>query len=110
RGPGARLEHRISGADVNPYLALTAILGGMLHGLDHPADLPLPLDDPAASPAAPLGYDWGAAVELFAASDIAADIFGAPYRDLYATVRRDEISQLTREISQVEYRTYLGRL
>ncbi len=110
RGQGARLEHRISGADVNPYLALTAILGGMLHGLDQPADLPLPLDDPAASPAAPLGHDWSAAVERFAASDIAADIFGTPYRDLYAQVRRDEIAQLTREISQVEYRTYLGRL
>jgi len=110
RGPGARLEHRISGADVNPYLALTAILGGMLHGLDHPTDLPLPLDDPGATPAAALGNDWAGAVELFAASDLAAEIFGAPYRDLYAQVRRDEIALLTREISQVEYRTYLGRL
>jgi len=109
-GPGARLEHRISGADVNPYLALTAILGGILHGLDHAPDLPLPLDDPNAVPAAPLGHDWGQAVALFAASDIAAEIFGTPFRDLYATVRRDEIAQLTREISQVEYRTYLGRL
>ncbi len=110
RGPGARLEHRISGADVNPYLALSAILGGILHGLDQPGDLPLPLDDPAAQPAPPLGADWARAVEAFARSDLAADIFGAPYRDLYAQVRRDEIGQLTQEISQVEYRTYLGRL
>ena len=109
-GPGARLEHRISGADVNPYLAITAILGGMLHGLDTAPDLPLPLDDPAASPAAPLTDNWTASVDRFAASDIAADIFSPAYRDLYATVRRDEIAQLSREISQVEYRTYLGRL
>ncbi len=110
RGPGARLEHRISGADVNPYLALTAILGGILIGLEHSPDLPLPLDDPKAEPAAPLSADWAQAVERFAGSDAAADIFGRAYRDLYATVRRDEIAQLTREISQVEYRTYLGRL
>ncbi len=110
RGAGARLEHRICGADVNPYLALAAILGGMLHGLENDPDLPLPLDDPAARPAAPLGHDWAGAVERFAASETAAGIFGAPFRDLYATVRRDEIGRITREISQVEYRTYLGRL
>ena len=110
KGPGARLEHRISGADVNPYLAITAILGGMLAGLDTQCDLPLPLDDPAATPAAPLTDNWSEAVERFAASEIAKTLFGVRYRDLYAEVRRDEISQLTREISQIEYRTYLGRL
>lgn len=110
KGPGARLEHRISGADVNPYLAITAILGGMLHGLDTAPDLPLPLDDAAAPPATPLTYDWGQAVGRFAASDFAAKIFTSRYRDLYANVRRDEIAQLTNEISQVEYRTYLGRM
>lgn len=109
-GPGARLEHRISGADVNPYLAITAILGGILHGLENPRALPLPLDDPAAEPTQPLGFDWANAVERFAASDFAADIFGTAYRKIYAEVRRDEIAQLTHEINPVEYRTYLGRL
>jgi glutamine synthetase len=46
----------------------------------------------------------------FAGSEIAADIFGADYRAIYAAVRRDEIAQLTTAISQIEYRTYLGRL
>ncbi|MCP5036234.1 MAG: glutamine synthetase, partial [Rhodobacteraceae bacterium] len=109
-GPGARLEHRISGADVNPYLAITAILGGMLYGLDNTPDLPLPLDDVDASPAPPLTDNWSQAVEDFSASEFTAEVFGSRYRDLYAQVRRDEIAQLTREISQVEYRTYLGRM
>lgn len=109
-GPGARLEHRISGADVNPYLAIAAILGGILHGLENPAELPLPLDDPKSSPAAPLASDWALAIERFDASDFAADVFGVPYRKVYADVRRDEITQLTHDISPVEYRTYLGRL
>ena len=110
-GPGARLEHRISGADTNPYLVLTAILGGILHGLDHP-DLPLslPLDDEGASAAEPLTADWATAVEVFAASDLARDMFCEGYRDIYTAVRRDEIAQLTSAISQIEYRTYLGRL
>ena len=110
-GPGARLEHRICGADVNPYLALAAILSGMLYGLESPdLPLPLPLDDPDGSHAPPLTADWATAVETFAASDFAADVFGADYRAIYTAVRRDEIAQLTTAISQIEYRTYLGRL
>lgn len=110
-GPGARLEHRIAGADTNPYLVLAAILGGMLHGLENPdLPLPLPLDDENGSHGDPLPADWSTAVEVFAESEIAATIFGAQYRDIYTAVRRDEISQLTSAISQIEYRTYLGRL
>ncbi|UWP92975.1 glutamine synthetase family protein [Aliiroseovarius crassostreae] len=109
-GPAARLEHRIAGADVNPYLVITAILGGMLHGLETTPTLPLPLDDPKAEPAARLTSDWTQAVDQFADSDMAAKIFGKEYRDIYTAVRRDEITQLTNEISQIEYRTYLGRL
>ena len=109
-GPGARLEHRISGADANPYLVLAAVLGGMMHGLETKPPLPLPLDDPACTPATPLSADWTTAVERFAASDIAARIFGREFRDVYAAVRRDEIAQLTTVISPVEYRYYLSRL
>ncbi len=110
-GPGARLEHRIAGADANPYLVIAAVLGGMLHGMDHP-DLPLPppLDEETETESTPLTADWGTAVERFADADIASAIFGEGFRDIYTAVRRDEISQLTTAISQIEYRTYLGRL
>ena len=64
----------------------------------------------ANSPAAPLASDWEQAVERFAASDFVTDTFGAAYQKIYTDVRRDEIAQLTREISPIEYRTYLGRL
>ncbi|PID35091.1 MAG: glutamine synthetase, partial [Rhodobacterales bacterium] len=110
KGPAARLEHRIAGADVNPYLALTAILGGILYGLDNAPDLPLPLDDPNATPAPRLTDDWRKAVRSFASSPFITDLFGARYQEVYAKVREDEIAQLTTEISQIEYRTYLGRL
>ena len=39
-GHAARMENRIPGADVNPYLALAAMLAGGLHGIEH--ELPLP--------------------------------------------------------------------
>ncbi len=109
-GKAARLEHRISGADVNPYLALTAILGGLLHGLDTDPALPLPLDDPNSDPSEPLTHDWITAVDLFEKSEFAEKLFGKSYRDIYVAVRRDEIAALSAEISPVEYRYYLSRL
>jgi glutamine synthetase len=110
KGEGARLEHRIAGADVNPYLALAAILGGMLWGIEREVPLPPPCDAPDYAPPDRLTADWVTAVDRFAASDIAADIFGTRYRDAYAAVRRDEIAKLTTQITRLEYRTYLTRL
>jgi len=109
-GPGARLEHRICGADVNPYLALAAILGGVLTGLEAGQEPPSQIDDAAHETPPPLATDWAESVETFAASAIAADIFGADYRHVYAQVRRDEIAALTTIISPAECRYYLSRL
>ncbi|MCB1517471.1 MAG: glutamine synthetase [Hyphomicrobiaceae bacterium] len=108
-GMGARLEHRICGADVNPYLALAAILGGVLYGLEHKPDLPLPMDAEDAEPAERLSTDWQGIVERFAESEFAAEIFGEEYRHIYAEVRRDEIATLSSIISPIEYRYYLSR-
>lgn len=110
KGKAARLEHRISGADVNPYLALAAILGGILHGLDTNPALPLPLDDPDAKSAAPLHHDWAASVDQFEKSNLARSLLGDTLHQIYTTIRRFEIAALTAEISPIEYRTYLSRL
>ncbi len=110
KGPAARLEHRICGADVNPYLALAAILGGILYGLNTKPMLGPAIDDPHAEPAEPLGHDWRSAVDVFAESKFIADLFGEEWQAIYSTIRYDEIETLTGEISPVEYRYYLGRL
>ncbi len=39
-GPGKRVECRIPGADVNPYLALAALIAAGLWGIDHDTELP----------------------------------------------------------------------
>ncbi len=110
KGSAARLEHRICGADVNPYLALAAILGGILHGLETQPDLPLPIDDPKAEETEPLGHDWRTSVDEFSESPFITDLFGAEWQSIYSSIRYDEIETLTGEISPVEYRYYLGRL
>ena len=109
-GPAARLEHRIAGADVNPYLVLSAVLGGMMHGLNTDLPLPSPLDPDGANTAEPLTHDWRTAVAAFEASAFAEHVFGTEYHHVYAAIRQNEIKELTAIISEVEYRYYLSRL
>lgn len=109
-GMGARLEHRICGADVNPYLALAAILGGMHHGLRNRIDPGAPILGESQPTAQRLSHDWVRSVERLERSELAAEILGKTFRDVYVTLRKTEIAELTTIIAPHEYSTYLSRL
>lgn len=108
-GKAARLEHRISGSDVNPYLAIAAILGGILHGLENKIDPGPPIEDGAANPHR-LYRNWSRAVEGFYRSAAAAKVFGKDYRRVYTACRRAEIEELANMVTDVEHKTYLSRI
>jgi len=110
-GPGARVEHRVAGADANPYLLLTAILGGMLLGLEETLD-PGEVTTPTSGPEKcdRLTHDFLTAVEDFAASDFIGDIFGRQYQQLFADTKRKEAITFLRTVSDFDYRTYLPRI
>src|SRR5213079_2159151 len=42
-GPARRIETRIPGGDVNPYLAFAALIAAGLYGIEHELELPPPL-------------------------------------------------------------------
>ncbi len=110
-GPAARIEHRVAGADANPYLLLTAILGGMLQGLDATLD-PGPATTPTSGPQNPtrLTHDFLTAVEEFSASSFVRDILGAPYQKLYGDTKRKEAITFLQTVSDFDYQTYLPRI
>ena len=108
-GKGARIEHRVSGSDANPYLALAAVLGGMLLGLRDRLDPGFPVEQ-GGTPRHKLHTNWSRAVEGFARSAAAADIFGKDYRRVYAACRRAEITTMSELVTDVEYKTYLDRI
>lgn len=110
-GPAARVEHRVAGADVNPYLLLAAILGGMLYGLENEIDPGEPVT-PESAPENPgrLTHDFLTAVEEFASSPFIADVFGAAYQKLFADTKRKEATIFLRTVSDFDYQTYLARI
>ncbi|OHV75686.1 glutamine synthetase family protein [Rhizobium sp. LCM 4573] len=111
-GPAARIEHRVAGADANPYLLLTAILGGMLLGLDETLD-PGPATEPGKQPpegTRRLTHDFLTAVEGFSSSPFIRDVFGKRYQKLYGDTKRKEAITYLRTVSDFDYQTYLPRI
>ncbi|NNC23293.1 glutamine synthetase [Salinisphaera sp. USBA-960] len=103
-----RIEHRVAGADANPYLVLAAVLAGIEHGLDHGA-LPSPethgnaYDQHAPS----LPDDWSVALARFEQSAFITDYIGATYQSWFAACKRQERDQLKCEVPTSEYAAYL---
>lgn len=90
-GPGLRVENRVPGGDVNPYLAVAAIIAGGLHGLDNELELePAFTGNAYASDKPRVPSTLRDAAELFAASDVAREAFGQSVVDHYLNNARVE--------------------
>jgi glutamine synthetase len=91
-GSSLRVENRVPGGDVNPYLALAAMIAAGLHGIDND----LPLEDAFAGNAymsdkPKVPGTLREARELFLASDTARAAFGDGVVKHYANMARVEI-------------------
>ena len=102
-----RIEHRIAGADCNPYLALAAMLGAMLEGIAEGREPPPPQSPKAPAAGVKLPLEWGAAISAFADSAQLEAIFGARFRDIYLACKRQDRASFLAEVSPLEYATYL---
>ncbi|AQA20002.1 glutamine synthetase [Halioglobus japonicus] len=106
-----RLEHRVAGADTNPYLLFAVILSGMLEGIREnlsPGD-PISGDGYAQEEAA-LPVYMPDAVQLFSESDFIRNSLGEELQRIYTLTKSQEIAEFRRRITDLEYLTYLERL
>jgi glutamine synthetase len=91
-GPGLRVENRLPGADVNPYLALSAMIAAGLHGVENELELEPPLEGNAYDSDKPhVPTNIYAARDLFASSEIAKEAFGQEVVDHYLNRAQVEI-------------------
>lgn len=108
---GRRIEHRVAGADANPYLALAVVLAGAHHGLTHGIDPgPATAGDGYAAAAAAgsrLPTDWVAAIDRFAASAVMRDYLGDAFVDTYSTIKRSEQARFGAVVMPLDYDWYL---
>jgi glutamine synthetase len=92
-GASRRVECRVAGADVNPYLAISALIAAGLHGIDSELALEPPLEgnayDATERPQVP--STLRDARDLFAGSSIAREAFGQEVVDHYLNNARVEL-------------------
>ena len=104
---GRHIEHRVAGADANPYLALAAMLAGVHHGLSRRSDPGPPVQGDGYAVAAAskerLPTTWFAAVDAFERSTIMADYLGERFARMFCTVKRTEQDRFFEVVSPLDY-------
>ncbi len=106
-----RIEHRLAGADANPYLVMAWVLAGIHCGLTQRLPAPPALTGNAYTQGGePLPTQWDTAIERFASSPQALEYFGPRFTHLYSTVKRGEMAEFTSYITSTEMQWYLGPL
>ena len=87
-----RIEHRLAGGDVNPYLFLAAVLGSALVGIEDAMQPPAPITGNAYEQELPQVPDtWEAAINAFEQSPLARRIFDPQLVDNLVRTKRQEM-------------------
>lgn len=105
-----RIEHRIAGADANPYLVTAAVLAGMLHGIETKADPGPPIIGNAYEQTPARTLYWRDTVADFLSSDYIARTFGPEFRHIYGQQKLKELRSFYTEVTTLEYEWYLRQV
>lgn len=101
-----RIEHRLAGADANPYLVLAAILTGMEHGLDAGLEPIAPLNENRHS-----GIDFPKdmldAVRHMQGHPAVREGLGSEFVMVYCENKRQDHLAFLDEVSAREYRWFM---
>jgi glutamine synthetase len=103
-GPGKRIECRVPGADVNPYLALSALIAAGLRGVDGELELEPALEGNAyaATERPQVPSTLAEAADLFGASEVAREAFGEEVVAHYLNNARVELDAFNAAVTDWE--------
>ena len=103
-----RFEHRVAGADANPYLVLAVLLAGIHYGLTGKVD-PGPIWSGSACEEVDenIPFDLLSALACLGGSDILKSYLGETYVKLYCATKEAEYASFLDHITPREYQWYL---
>lgn len=103
RGDSMRVECRVPGGDVNPYLAVAALIAAGLHGIDNDLELPEAVEGNAYRAGLPqLPTTLADAAALFAESAVARKAFGDDVVAHYLHAARVEVDAFNAAVTDWE--------
>ena len=105
-----RIEHRVAGADANPYLVLAAVLAGIWHGVENTLSPPKPIegnawDQEIDAPALPTTMDE--AIAVFDKSDVLSSYLTGEFKTLFLATKVQEWNEFAKRVTEFELETYL---
>jgi glutamine synthetase len=103
-----RVEHRVAGADANPYLVTAAVLAGIHHGLAQQLECEAPVSGNAyRRDTTGIPQNWAAAQRTFADSDWVREYFGTDFQHIFGALKAEELRVFEQQITPLEYQWYL---
>lgn len=103
-----RVEHRVAGADANPYLTVAAVLGAALHGIRNESKPPEPITGNAyASNTPQIECGWRESLAVFEQSQLVNDLFDPLIVRMMLALKRQEIQRFSNQITEFELNSYL---
>jgi glutamine synthetase len=106
-GSATRIEHRVAGADANPYLVIASILAGMSHGMINKIDPgPAVEGNSEGLESPPLPTAWVNALDLFQGSKVVRDAFGAAFQDVFSRLKQAERCNFERIVTPLDHLWY----
>jgi glutamine synthetase len=110
-GASARMENRLPGGDVNPYLALAAMLAGGLHGIEQQLELEPETEGNAyVSDKPQVPRTLRDARDAFASSEIARKVLGDEVVDHYTNMADVELAAFGATVTDWELRRGFERM
>ena len=103
------VEHRVAGADANPYLVAAVVLAGMIEGIERGLDPGPAVEGNGYAQASPgvLPMHWPEALEVAARSEFLADALGADLLRIFLAIKRQECARFAALVSNRDYEWYL---
>jgi len=101
-----RVEHRLPGADANPYLSIAASLVSGLYGIQQKLELPPAVVNAYQADAPPLPRSLEEATTRLRASSVAKQYLGEKFVDHYAATREWEVRQFRKAVTDWELERY----
>lgn len=103
-----RFEHRVAGADANPYLVTAAIVAGVHYGLKNKCDPGRMIEQgQRITPKLKIPHRWDTAIDKFSRSKVLPHYLGDAYCRYYAINRRAESAQFHNTVSELDFEWYL---
>jgi glutamine synthetase len=111
-GQGMRVENRVPGGDVNPYLAIAALVAGAIYGIEHELELEPEFTGNAYedATAARVPATLREAEQLWLGSEVAREAFGAGVVGHYANMAQVELAAFDAAVTDWELRRGFERL